>query len=211
MDPSVASSVGLAYVFPVVTVSDGIQGLVFDCDGTLADTMPLHWQAWSLMTARYGLVFPEDRFYALGGVPTRDIVRMLAEEQGRQELDPLKLASEKEQAYLKLMPGVKPVPEVVKVAKQHLGRLPMAVATGGSRNAIPKVLAHLGILEWFEAIVTSEDVIRQKPAPDIFLEAARRIGVLPEKCLAFEDTDLGVESIRSAGMQVVDVRSLRSR
>jgi beta-phosphoglucomutase family hydrolase len=184
-------------------------GLIFDCDGTLADTMPLHWQAWSLMTRRYSLDFPEARFYALGGVPTRDIVRMLALEQGRYDIEPLQVAREKESAYLELLPQVKPVKEVVEVAREYRGRIPMGVATGGSRSAIPRVLDHLGILDWFEAIVTNEDVKRQKPAPDIFLEAARRLGVAATNCLAFEDTDLGMEAIRGAGMVAVDVRLMR--
>lgn len=183
--------------------------LIFDCDGTLADTMPLHWRAWSVVMDRYALHFPEERFYALGGVPTRDIVRQLALEQDRPELDPLKIAHEKETAYLEHLPHVRPVDEVVAIALEHRGRLPMAVATGGSRNAIPQVLKHLGILDWFETVVTSEDVINQKPAPDIFLEVARRLGVAPELCRGFEDTDLGMQAIRSAGMDAVDVRHLR--
>ncbi len=184
-------------------------GLVFDCDGTLADTMPLHWQAWSAITRRHGIHFPEDRFYALGGVPTRDILKLLAVEQGRTDFEPLVVAKEKEAIYLELLPRVGPIHEVVEIAREHRGVLPMAVATGGSRNAIPKVLEHLGILSWFDAVVTSEDVVRQKPAPDIFIEAARRIGVDPSRCRAFEDTDLGMQSIRAAGMEAVDVRLMR--
>jgi HAD superfamily hydrolase (TIGR01509 family) len=184
-------------------------GLVFDCDGTLADTMPLHWRAWCQITARYQLHFPESRFYGLGGVPTRDILRLLAQEQERTDFDPLVVAKEKEAAYLELLPHVGPVPEVVEIARAHRGILPMAVATGGSRHAIPIVLERLGILSWFGAVVTSEDVVRQKPAPDIFVEAARRIGVPPAQCRAFEDTDLGMEAIRAAGMDAVDVRLLR--
>ncbi|KAB2668722.1 MAG: HAD-IA family hydrolase [Verrucomicrobia bacterium] len=184
-------------------------GLVFDCDGTLADTMPLHWQAWSAISARHGIHFPEERFYALGGVPTRDILRLLAREQGRTDYDPLVVAKEKETIYLELLPRVEAIEEVVSIAREHRGRLPMAVATGGSRHAIPKVLEKLGILGWFDAVVTSEDVTRQKPAPDIFLEAARRIGVDPARCRAYEDTDLGMQSIVAAGMEAVDVRLMR--
>ena len=184
-------------------------GLVFDCDGTLADTMPLHWRAWSAITGRHRIHFPEERFYALGGVPTRDILKLLAVEQGRTDFDPLVVAKEKEAIYLELLPQVGPIHEVVEIAREHRGVLPMAVATGGSRNAIPKVLEHLGILSWFGAVVTSEDVVRQKPAPDIFLEAARRIGIDPSRCRAFEDTDLGMQSIRAAGMEAIDVRLMR--
>jgi HAD superfamily hydrolase (TIGR01509 family) len=182
------------------------RALIFDCDGTIAHTMPLHWRAWSATTTRYGLVFEEERFYALGGVPARQILRTLFEEQGRPELDANRIAKEKEGVYLGLLSEVKPVEPVLEIARQYRGKLPMGIATGGSRPGIPTVLRHLGILDWFGAVVTSEDVIRQKPDPDIFLEAARQLGVEPRFCRAFEDTELGMQSIRSAGMEAIDVR-----
>ena len=184
--------------------------LIFDCDGTLADTMPLHWQAWQIITRKYQIHFPEDRFYSLGGVPTRDILKMLAGEQNRADLDPLLTAKEKEQEYLKLLPKVGPVKEVLAVAAEHRGRLPMAVASGGSQHSITRVLTHLGILDWFQAVVTNEAVERQKPAPDIFLEAARRLRIAPRFCRAYEDTDLGMQAIRAAGMDAIDVRLMRT-
>ncbi len=182
------------------------RALIFDCDGTLADTMPQHWKAWQEVTARHGIHFPEDRFYSLGGVPTRDIVRMIATEQGRSDIDPLAFAKEKEEAYFRYFEHIGPVEEVVAIAREHRGKLPMAVASGGSRTAITKVLTHLHIVDWFGAIVTNEDVVNQKPAPDIFLEAARRLGVSPQFCRAYEDTDLGMDAIRAAGMDAVDIR-----
>lgn len=188
-------------------MSREIKGLIFDCDGTLADTMPLHWRAWEIITRKHGIHFPMERFYALGGVPTRDILRMLSLEQGIP-IDPIAVAYEKEEAYLPLMAEVGPVHAVVEIAAAHYGKLPMAVATGGNRAIIPQVLDHLKISHYFQAVVTSEDVVHQKPAPDIFLEAARRIGVPPEHCRAFEDTELGLQAIRAAGMEAVDVREL---
>jgi len=181
------------------------QGIIFDCDGTLADTMPLHWRAWQAVTQRYNLHFPIDRFYSLGGVPSRDIIKMLGEEQGIK-IDHLAAAREKENAYLPLIAQVEPINTVVGVAREHFGKIPLAVASGGVRSIIEQVLQHLGIRELFEAVVTSEDVVNQKPAPDIFLEAARRIGVPPQFCRAYEDTDLGMQAIRDAGMEAVDVR-----
>ena len=184
-----------------------IKGLIFDCDGTLADTMPLHWQAWHMVTQRHGLHFPEDRFYSLGGVPSRDILKMLAGEQGRS-LDHIAVAHEKEEAYLPLMAEIEPIHAVVEIAKANHGKIPMAVASGGTEKVIGQVLDRLNIRHLFGAIVTSEMVKHQKPAPDIFLEAARRIGVEPKFCRAYEDTDLGMQAIRSAGMDAVDVREL---
>ena len=184
-----------------------IKGLIFDCDGTLADTMPLHWRAWQMITRRHGLEFPEDRFYSLGGVPSRDILKMLAEEQERS-LDHIAVAHEKEEAYLPLMAGIEPIHVVVEVARSHFGKIPMAVASGGTLAIIAQVLEQLKIRHFFQAVVTSEMVRKQKPAPDIFLEAARRIGVEPKFCRAYEDTELGLQAIRAAGMEAVDVRKL---
>jgi len=185
-----------------------IKGLVFDCDGTLADTMPMHWRAWQMITLRHELHFPEDRFYALGGVPSRDILKMLAEEQKRP-IDHVAVAHEKENAYLPLMSEVQPIHAVVEIARANYGRIPMAVASGGTQPIIVQVLEHLKIRHMFDAVVTSEMVKNQKPAPDIFLEAARRIGIEPQFCRAYEDTELGLQAIRSAGMEAVDVRLLR--
>jgi len=184
-------------------------GLIFDCDGTLADTMPLHWRAWQQVAGRHGVHFTEERFYALGGVPSRHILAMLRDEQ-RLSIDPLAVAKEKENAYLELLHHVGPIEQVVAIAHEHHGKLPMAVASGGTRHVINEVLVHLDIRQLFHAVVTSEDIVHQKPAPDIFLEAARLIGVAPQHCRAYEDTDLGMTAIRAAGMEAVDVRALLS-
>ena len=184
-----------------------IKGIIFDCDGTLADTMPLHWRAWQVITQKHKLHFPEDRFYALGGVPSRDILKMLGEEQG-VSIDHIAVSHEKENAYLPLMAQVEPIHAVVEIARANHGKIPMAVASGGTQIIICQVLEHLKIRHLFDAVVTSEMVINQKPAPDIFLEAARLIGVPPQFCRAYEDTDLGMQAIRDAGMDAVDVRDL---
>ena len=118
------------------------------------------------------------------------------------------MAREKEAEYLPLIAQVEPINTVVGVAREHYGKIPLAVASGGTKRIIEQVLEHLGIRSLFQAIVTSEDVVNQKPAPDIFLEAARRIDVPPQFCRAYEDTDLGMRAIRAAGMEAVDVRDL---
>lgn len=186
------------------------RGIIFDCDGTLADTMPLHWKVWQEIARRHKLHFPEERFYALGGVPSRDILKMLGEEQGVC-VDHIAVAHEKENAYLELLPQVEPVHTIVEIARENFGIIPLAVASGGNKPIIDQVLTHLGIRELFKAVVTSEEVRNQKPAPDIFLEAARRIGVPPQFCRAYEDTDIGLQAIRAAGMEAVDVRPLRQK
>lgn len=190
-----------------MTIFTHLEGIVFDCDGTLADTMPLHWLAWRATAAKYSIQFSEERFYALGGVPARDILKMLSQEQGLT-LDPLAIAKEKEGAYLAYLEQVRPIDAVVNVARAHHGKIPMAVASGGTHDVIEMVLTRLGIRSLFQSVVTSEDVVRQKPAPDIFLEAARRIGVNPARCRGYEDTELGMQAIRSAGMEAVHVNDV---
>ena len=184
-----------------------IHGLIFDCDGTLVDTMPLHWQAWNSVCKRHNIVFPEERFYALGGVPSVKILHMLKDEQGL-DMDPVAVSREKEEAYIPLMPEAKLIEPIAAIARDAQGRLPMAVATGGRTKYIKPLLESVGILDWFGAVVTADDVENHKPAPDTFLKAAALIGVPAEECRAYEDTDLGMEAIRAAGMEAVDVREI---
>ena len=185
----------------------GTRGLIFDCDGTLADTMPAHFVAWTTMLTRHGIPFSETRFYELGGVPTAQIIRILAAEHKMPLRDLNAMVREKEAAFLESLHAVKPVEKVVAVAKANRGRLPQAVASGGYRDTITRTLDVLGIRDWFEAMVTAEDTERHKPEPDVFLEAARRLGVSSELCVVFEDTDIGLLAAKRAGMASVDVRT----
>ena len=184
---------------------DQIRGLVFDCDGTIADTMPLHYRAWAVALNEVGQEISEALFYELAGVPSVRIAELLNERHGYQ-LRPVETAQRKETLYLELMPQVKAVEPVVGIVQQFAGKLPMAVATGGTRAICTKTLAALDLLSHFQAIVTADDVAHGKPAPDIFLEAARRIGVAPELCCAFEDGELGLQAARTAGMLTIDIR-----
>jgi HAD superfamily hydrolase (TIGR01509 family) len=186
------------------------RAFIFDLDGTLADTMPAHFVAWTSVAGRYGLTFPEARFYALGGVPTAKIAALLIAEAGLP-LDPTQVASEKEQAYYDgLGPGgsVRPIAPVLALARRHRAEGPMAVGSGSVRRLVMRTLAALEITDWFGAIVTAEDTSRHKPEPDVFLEAARRLGADPSVCTVYEDTDIGLEAARRAGMTPIDIRLL---
>jgi HAD superfamily hydrolase (TIGR01509 family) len=186
------------------------RAFIFDLDGTLADTMPSHYVAWTRIAARHGLSFPEARFYALGGVPTAKIAAMLVAEAGLS-LDPGAIALEKEQAYydgLTGSVGVEAIEPVLALARQHRSEGPLAVASGGVRRIVMRTLEALGIAEWFAAVVAAEDTTRHKPEPDVFLEAARRLDADPASCTVYEDTDIGLEAARRAGMRGVDVRPL---
>lgn len=184
-----------------------ILGLIFDCDGTLTDSMPLHYVAWREVLGRHGIAFDEDRFYALGGMPTDKIIAMLAAETGTS-LDPLAVAHEKEQAFLDNMHLLEEIPAITQIVREQRGRLKMAVASGGFRNVVQRQLQQLRLSDYFDAVVTAEDTQRHKPEPDVFLEAARRLGVPPGRCRVYEDSDLGIEAARRAGMPWVDVRAV---
>ncbi|HSI33133.1 MAG TPA: HAD family phosphatase [Tepidisphaeraceae bacterium] len=182
------------------------KGLVFDCDGTIADTMPLHYRCWVAALGRHQVEFPEAMFYEMAGIPSARIIEVLNERHGHAM--PVQVTADyKEDLFLELLPQVKPIEPVVRIIEQYAGKLPMAVATGGTRAVCTKTLAALGVLHHFKAIVTADDVAHGKPAPDIFVEAARRLGLAPGECVAFEDADLGVQAATGAGMKVVDVRS----
>lgn len=193
-----------------IDIPPHVRGLVFDCDGTIADTMPLHYEAWVAALKEQSVEFSEALFYELAGMPTAQIIEMLNERHGHH-MPVQETADHKESLYQQLIPRVVPIEPVVLLVKQFAGRLPMAVATGGTQAICRKTLGSLGLLEYFQHIVTADDVRHGKPAPDIFLEAARRLGVPPESCYAFEDGELGLRSARAAGMTAIDIRRLHKR
>lgn len=188
------------------TAPPGTAGLIFDCDGTLADTMPAHYRAWLAVLGPLGIPFPEPRFYAMGGMPTGTIVRVLAAEVGVRVTDVDAVVREKEHLFLAHIGAVTRIEPVARVAAAYRGTLPLAVASGGYRDTVARTLAQVGLHDWFDATVTAEDTERHKPEPDVFLEAARRLGVEPARCVVFEDTDIGLEAARRAGMLGTDVR-----
>ncbi|HSG34423.1 MAG TPA: HAD family phosphatase [Sphingomonadaceae bacterium] len=185
---------------------DGFEAVIFDCDGTLVDSMPAHFDAWCEALALYGAggIFREDVFFAMGGRPTRDIVVDLNSEYGLK-LDPEAIALAKRDAFLAKLHLVEFIDEVADFAKSLRGKVPLALASGGSRHVIEKTLKLLGCSDWFDEVVTADDVPNGKPAPDIFLKAAELLGVAPEKCLVIEDAPPGVIAAQAAGMQVVTV------
>jgi HAD superfamily hydrolase (TIGR01509 family) len=181
-------------------------GYIFDCDGTLADNMPLHYRAWSLAMADFGGQYPEELFYEWGGRPTANIVAALNERFGLS-MDVESVVHRKEEYYFQLIPEVAPMEEVVGFAQSLRGKSPLAVASGGHRALVVATLRALGIEDWFDAVVCAEDYDRGKPHPDPFLLAAKLLGVPPEDCVVFEDSPTGIEAAKSAGMEWVFVSS----
>ncbi|BDS05006.1 phosphatase [Oceaniferula spumae] len=185
---------------------DGYDAVIFDLDGTLVDSMAVHFTAWCEALAKHGAanVFPEDVFYAMGGRPTKDIVMELNGECGLK-LDPEVVSIDKREAFLKNLDKVTLNDEVVDFARSLRGKMPMAIATGGSRIVVEKTLQITGLSDLFDEVVTANDVKCGKPAPDVFLEAAARLEIAPERCLVFEDAPAGIMGAQSAGMEVVCV------
>ena len=147
----------------------GTTGLIFDCDGTLADTMPVHYKAWLAMLGRFGIPFPEPQFYAMGGMPTAQIIRVLAADAGVAVTDVDAMVHEKEQGFLTYLDAVSPIEPVLAIAAAYRGKLPIAVASGGYRDTITRTLDRIAVRDWFNALVTAEDTTRHKPEPDVFL------------------------------------------
>lgn len=177
---------------------------LFDCDGTIADSMPLHYEAWKQALGEWNCEFSEERFYAWGGMPIVEIISTLNAEYGLSM--PVEVvAKRKESLYFERLPELEPVPEVVEhILGQH-GKIPFAVVSGSTRDSVEASLNKLKLLDRFNALVCAGDYQRSKPHPEGFLLAAEKLGVPPTACLVFEDTDMGIEAATAADMKSVRV------
>ena len=182
------------------------RAFLFDCDGTVVDSMPLHYIAWKKALAEWGATFNEELFYTWGGMPPIEIIAALNAMQGLK-MPAEAVAERKENFYFDLLPQLRPVPEVLELMEAQRGRIPFAVVSGSTRESLVRSLTTVHLLERFDVLVGAEDYKRGKPAPDAFLIAAARLGVAPKDCLAFEDTAIGVQAATAAGMVSVRVPS----
>jgi beta-phosphoglucomutase family hydrolase len=185
------------------------EAYLFDCDGTIADTMPLHYKAWSKVLADEGCIFSEDEFYAYAGMPVAETVRLLNELHGLA-MSPEGVSQKREELYFEHLHLVRPIAEVLEQIRAHHGKMPFAVVSGSPRASVMKTLGVLGLADLFPVIVGAEDTKRGKPYPDPFLLAAHQLGVPPTKCLVFEDGDLGIKAAEAAGMKWVKVEQKRN-
>jgi HAD superfamily hydrolase (TIGR01509 family) len=181
---------------------------IFDLDGTLVDTMPLHYKAWDFAMRRAGLAetLDEDLFYSLGGVPTLQVAELIGSHYGIK-IDPQFVFQDKETLFREIQADAQLIEPVVAFARRVAETHPVAVASGGTREIVERSLALTGLAELFPVVVTACDVIHGKPAPDMFLLAAEMMGVAPEKCLVFEDAEPGMRAATAAGMKWVRVPS----
>ncbi|MCG5437535.1 HAD family hydrolase [Micromonospora sp. NPDC007208] len=182
---------------------------LFDCDGTIVDSMPLHYLAWQRALEEWGCEFPEDLFYAWGGRPTADIIVALNEQQGLA-MPVAAVVERRESYYQELLPQLAAVPEVLAHIHDAHRRVPFAVVSGSTRASVTASLDALGLLDRFDVLVCADDYTRAKPDPEAFLLAAEQLGVPPESCLVFEDTDLGIQAATAAGMASVRVPQQRT-
>lgn len=179
---------------------------LFDCDGTIVDSMPLHYVAWKKALGEWNCPFDEELFYAWGGRPVTEIIAALNQMHGlTMPVDAV--AKRKEGLYFELEDQLKAIPEVIEHIEAKHGHIPLAVVSGSRRKSVVHSLSALGLLDKFDVLVCAEDYARGKPAPDCFLTAADRLGVAPEDCLVFEDTAMGIDAATAAGMASVRVPS----
>ena len=180
------------------------QAYLFDCDGTVVDSMPLHYIAWKKALAEWNCTFDEELFYSWGGLPVAEIISLLNQRQ-RLSMSVEDVSSRKEDLYFDLLPQLKPIPEVVEHMKRQHGRIPFAVVSGSTRESVTASLTLVQLLDKFDTLVCAGDYKKSKPDPEAFLLAASKLGVLPEMCLVFEDTDMGIQAANAAGMASVKI------
>jgi beta-phosphoglucomutase family hydrolase len=177
---------------------------LFDCDGTVADSMPLHYIAWREALAEWNCDFEESLFYAWGGMPVTEIISTLNKNH-ELKMPVEQVAQRKEQLYYENLPQLKAVPEVLEHIESRHGQIPFAVVSGSNRESVTASLKTLKLLDRFETLVCAGEYQRSKPDPEAFLIAAERLKVFPEHCLVFEDTKMGIQAATAAGMASVKV------
>lgn len=181
------------------------RGLIFDLDGTLADSMPIHFRAWKQTAAEHGFEYTEELFYGLAGMPTHKIVPVV-NERLNLDLDPEKFSRRKEELFLEYMKDMKPIEPVAQIVYKYHGVLPMSVGTGGKSYIAELTLKMMGFDRYFSIIVGADDVQNHKPFPDTFLKCAELMNVEPRFCQVFEDGEMGLLAGERAGMIVTDIR-----
>lgn len=199
----------LSRLDPRIAPPAAYAALIFDCDGTLADTLPVHFRAWQAVFKQYEAVLSKDWYHDRTGLTASEFIQAFNQTFG-YTLDEQIVDAERQQHFANLIDQVQEVQAVAAIARANYGKVPMAVASNGQRSVVESTIEAIRLRPLFETIVTLNDVQLGKPAPDLFLLAAERMGVVPQDCIVYEDSDLGLEAARQAGMRWVDVRILRS-
>lgn len=188
-------------------IPSDVTALIFDCDGTLVDTVPLYLRAWIEGFRAHGHEVAPAWFAGRGGLSEGLLMQAFEEHHG-VTLPRADVVRRMREALVAGLPQLREIAAVTAIVRANAGRLPMAVASSGSREIVGATLGATGLLPFFDHVVTIDDVARPKPAPDLFLEAARRLGAAPAACLVFEDSREGLHAAQVAGMRAVDVTTL---
>ncbi len=194
-----------------IPLKSGVKALIFDLDGTLVDTMPLHYKAWTRVFQRIGVDYPKEMFFKNAGLPSWKIADIVLQNAGvRNKFDPHVLCSHKYEIFDKLIPETKVIEPVADIVYRYYDTMPLSIGTGGHIATVELTLKHTGLDRYLNIIVTADDVSNHKPEPDTFLECARRMNTPPKYCQVFEDGDRGIEAANRARMMVTDVRPFLS-
>ncbi len=188
-----------------ILIDSDIKAIIFDCDGTLVDSMPMHMKAWENSIKHFNASFDKEYLFSLKGMKENDIVKLYNRKTGTV-LNPEDVITLKHEYVMRHVKNVKPIIPVVKIAKQYYGKLPLAVVSGNIREVVNEELSVTGIINLFDIIITADDPFKPKPSPDIFLAAASEMSIEPGYCVVLEDGDAGLEAAEAAGMKSIDVR-----
>jgi len=181
------------------------RALIFDLDGTLADSMPIHFMAWKQAALEHGFVYTEELFYGMAGMPTHKIVPVINEQLGLK-LDPGLFSRRKEELFLEYLKEVESIKPAADIVYRYHGKIPMAVGTGGKKHIAAATMKMTGFDRYIDIIISADDVENHKPYPDTFIKCAELMGVEPRLCQVFEDGEMGLLAAETAGMIVTDIR-----
>lgn len=190
-----------------IEIPSNIKAFIFDLDGTIADTMPLHFRSFNSVMSDYGITVPVEMFLQFGGMPVRPACRIVSDTYNQDwddnEIDKISIA--KQDRFEQMLEGLEIIKPVADVIERYKDILPMSCGTGNEKEVSHKILEQLGLKDIMPVVVTAADVTNHKPHPETFLDAAKLMGIAPEDCLVFEDAELGFQAAEAAGMQYIDV------
>jgi len=181
------------------------KGLIFDLDGTLIDSMPMHWAGWQAAFRKYGSEIDHDFFFSHAGKAAHEIAQILIDKYSTPTTAQ-NIVDEKQKYVYEHLDDVEIIAPVVKVVEDNFGKIPMAVGTGSDTNRAVRMLTNANLIDKFVCIVSADDVQNHKPAPDTFLRCAEIMGIRPEECEVFEDAEPGLMAARNGGMMATDVK-----
>lgn len=188
-----------------IPIPKGVKGLIFDLDGTILDSMPLHHEGYNHALAPYGIDYPKEVFESRGGIPTKDTMKMIEVDYQIENFDLTTALEAKKEFVESHLDRIRLIEPVFEIIKDYHGKLPMSVGTGSNRMVVDELFDRFSLNRYFTHVVTATEVTNYKPHPETFLKCAELMDVQPEDCVVFEDGKPGMQAARSAGMQIIDI------